>query len=1110
MCLHRAFLPNIFLKEMFSVTHRILPLPKDVAAQIKSSISINSLDNVVLGLIENSLDARARKVDVTVDFQRGACIVEDDGCGIPSLEFSENGGLGKPHRENHLSIAKEYGILNLSDTSKNDSTDIFYGGDGIFISSLAALSILTITSHHSAHRSHASLVLHHSRPAARLLPAPARHQLSNREHGTRITVHELFGNMPVRVKQRAAIYHGKELEKQWDVLSKKIISLLLSSGVPIKFSLRSTESPRKMAIRGKDDILLSSARDLVWPKSFDLSLICSILSQAGYIQPSDWHEWIETSACTSSVVVHGAISLKPAPSRNSQFISLGINYLNAETNSVLFDQINQIFVLSDFGKLEDVCDADISPRKRNRKERSHKQNEFTSKQLKGGGKGVDRWPMFYLRISLEDRLKRPRGTNVDDLDCENTLSDISNALEAMIVRFLSDHHFRPRVKHSKVRKTAINDFACSKSPWTSKLETPTPVKSQLESFFRTSRFISPANSVSIPEIERLSTKPKQREQKEELSPRISADFLSSNIRFPIFHRRNVYEEAGPGTKSRIKGVKQDSPNELPHMRNPDSIRSSLAHRQAKRFSKNASTDVVNSTKESTRAMINVSTPKRKISDVTDEALETAYTSSRLDTEMNPAAPLIISPVLTSMEQKTEVADETMKWVNPISGATIHISSRTGLVIRKSFKNLSLETMDLETSTLSTLKPLVKYGRLNRSISNPTVTPRRGSWASEVLKNWENPVFSLTEEAIPRISLEGPINEASCILQGRHRCSDGDIQKAFSESSSLFSAKLTKAALKNAKIIAQVDKKFILIIMKTNSHNKSRRDEWTKPQNLLVLIDQHAADERIRIEALQADLCTRASSSNSTNSTTLNQKSTIRTDLLTKPIIFTVQEQECKLFKSQASYFANWGILYTLIIPESEARSSKSVERKVIVKNLPEAIAERCRVYPKTLIDLMRGEIWRRQSLGSKSDLDPELSIPAAGDKNSGDDDPPPSPSTQNNDWLQRIGDCPRGILDMLNSRSCRSAIMFNDVLTLDECRTLVRRLSACAFPFQCAHGRPSMTPLVQLGESNLSGLSCGKASLGKISRFRDGDGDGEKGFGKAWRSWRENLGNSGV
>lgn len=42
------------------------------------------------------------------------------------------------------------------------------------------------------------------------------------------------------------------------------------------------------------------------------------------------------------------------------------------------------------------------------------------------------------------------------------------------------------------------------------------------------------------------------------------------------------------------------------------------------------------------------------------------------------------------------------------------------------------------------------------------------------------------------------------------------------------------------------------------------------------------------------------------------------------------------------------------------------------------------------------------------------------------------------------------------------AIMFNDVLSRDECEALVRRLSRCSFPFQCAHGRPSMVPLVDV------------------------------------------------
>jgi DNA mismatch repair protein MLH3 len=41
--------------------------------------------------------------------------------------------------------------------------------------------------------------------------------------------------------------------------------------------------------------------------------------------------------------------------------------------------------------------------------------------------------------------------------------------------------------------------------------------------------------------------------------------------------------------------------------------------------------------------------------------------------------------------------------------------------------------------------------------------------------------------------------------------------------------------------------------------------------------------------------------------------------------------------------------------------------------------------------------------------------------------------------------------------------MFNDYLSPDQCQVLISQLAECAFPFQCAHGRPSMIPLVDLG-----------------------------------------------
>jgi DNA mismatch repair protein MLH3 len=77
----------------------ILPLPTGVIAQIKSSVAITNLTAVVLGLVQNSLDASASKITVNVDFRRGGCVVEDDGRGIAPLEFGSDGGLGKLYRK---------------------------------------------------------------------------------------------------------------------------------------------------------------------------------------------------------------------------------------------------------------------------------------------------------------------------------------------------------------------------------------------------------------------------------------------------------------------------------------------------------------------------------------------------------------------------------------------------------------------------------------------------------------------------------------------------------------------------------------------------------------------------------------------------------------------------------------------------------------------------------------------------------------------------------------------------------------------------------------------------------------------------------------------------
>lgn len=58
---------------------------------------------------------------------------------------------------------------------------------------------------------------------------------------------------------------------------------------------------------------------------------------------------------------------------------------------------------------------------------------------------------------------------------------------------------------------------------------------------------------------------------------------------------------------------------------------------------------------------------------------------------------------------------------------------------------------------------------------------------------------------------------------------------------------------------------------------------------------------------------------------------------------------------------------------------------------------------------------------------------------------------------------PEAVTRVLGSRACRSAVKFGDALTGEECRELAGAVAAAKMPFQCAHGRPTCAPLVDLG-----------------------------------------------
>ncbi len=105
------------------------------------------------------------------------------------------------------------------------------------------MSLMTIISRHHQHRSTNSITFHHSKIIQRELPASAHNQLHNK-HGARVTVRNLFGNLPVRVKHRSiALDQKTEHDRLWAALKKDVTGLLL--GWQGKTSIRVRDSDNK-------------------------------------------------------------------------------------------------------------------------------------------------------------------------------------------------------------------------------------------------------------------------------------------------------------------------------------------------------------------------------------------------------------------------------------------------------------------------------------------------------------------------------------------------------------------------------------------------------------------------------------------------------------------------------------------------------------------------------------------------------------------------------------------------------------------------------------------------------------------------------------------------
>jgi DNA mismatch repair protein MLH3 len=852
----------------------------------------------------------------------------------------------------------------MLDTSLHgEVTKTCHGGNGLFLSSLAATSVLTITSHHIDDSSTNSATFFQSQVIARFIPAPAHLQLKNRRSGTCVNVQDLFGNMPVRVKQRPLDAEAHQTQgREWKLLCNRVTGLLLAWPKDVSLKMEGERKDQVLKLvppAGPPANVQQSGTEHRGTQRFDnnrIKRIKRILSQGLPLESTTEESWVKTSVRAAGIVVRGIFSLQPAPTKEMQFMAMGIQSVTvSHPLQILLDEVNYLFSMSRFSSEE----KQISWRKQ---DGSH-----------GSGgrlvKGVDKWPVFFIAIELERNLQLTKDENVESSRGKPSLVDLKDVINAMIRSFLKEHHFQPRKPPRRRNSPALS------------LQSP-------------NQRLQAGNSAAT-----ADTSERRK-------------YTRGITQISDFRRTERLQQPQGDALSSL------SPTRSPHF-NPK--------------------------------------PSEKMEGLSEENLEHEETRRG---QHSPG-----TPSKNPMSGISTLADETLIWINPITKEKELINARTGLAIRSNVPKPSKPTTNNSNSRPSNVEDNLRLSKHFRASS--AAQPSTG-WAKSLVSNWQNPVFPRTERAIGQtvvqdLSMQTTTSKFLDIFS--------NINVAGGNHPSVVESQISKRSLKNASVIAQVDKKFILVL--------ARVGEMDSPEDtqLLLLIDQHAADERVKVELLLTELCTStANNSEAVHPAEIPKAHSNRSVRLNTPIDFTTRSgKETLLLSEEVSFFARWNVRYEIHHTDPPHSS------RVSVHTLPALISERCRADPAQLQDLIRGEIWRRESRGQKPESKPHPLVAESGKYC--------SPS-----WPEKIQDCPQGLLNMINSRACRSAIMFNDKLDLESCHQLIQALATCQLPFQCAHGRPSMVPLVELGAPETDVF---EDTMG----LRAGDRSEKWDFLHAWTNW---------
>ncbi|XP_042356293.1 DNA mismatch repair protein Mlh3 isoform X2 [Plectropomus leopardus] len=400
--------------------------------------------------------------------------------------------------------------------------------------------------------------------------------------------------------------------------------------------------------------------------------------------------------------------------------------------------------------------------------------------------------------------------------------------------------------------------------------------------------------------------------------------------------------------------------------------------------------------------------KSCLSSATDVTQDSTNNENHCDTALNPEP----VPGCSANPQPAETEEDTASddWLHHYDtsvGKTVYVNKVTGL---SRYEDPPTEKAQVRcTSDVTNMAVSV--------ISEMDADAESSNSLSSLYSKWNNPVFVRP----PAVAVDISSGQADGLAVKIHNI--------------LFPYRFSKAMIHTMKVIHQVDKKFLACLINTRDEEPAALTETEG--NLLVLVDQHAAHERVRLENLVAD-------SYEDDPDAPGERRLCSSTIL-PPLEITVTEEELRLLRSCQAHLRSLGLEVKF-----------SADPHVFIGKVPLCFTE------KESNELRRG----RQSI-IKPIVEEYLREQIEFLRSTG-----------------RVrGTLPLTVLKVLASLACHGAIKFNDTLSKEECHSLVASLSSCQLPFQCAHGRPSIAPLVDTLHLDTDEKEIQKPNLQKLRRM---------------------------